>query len=153
MTTTTQDGSILVPAYLLEDSATEDEPEQYEYEWSPKVEKERTIGVQNALKKHLIGSLLQNATLTSEEPYVYSEHKIDPDAQLAYCVPYIEELKRLNKVYPVQATVWPYIKSGRSAVLIGNTDFYPHLLYMPPILNLIMVSVEFTERFIIDFHS
>lgn len=144
MTTTTCDDSIVVPSYLLEDSATEDEPEQYEYEWSPKVEKQRMSDVQNALKKQVIHSLLQNATLTNEEPYVYSELKCDdrPDGQLSYCASYAEELKQLDKVYPIQATVWPYIKSGRSSILIGDTDFYPHLLYMPPILNLVMVSVS-----------
>lgn len=135
-------GSIVVPSYMMEDSATEDEPEQYEYEWSPKVEKERMIGVQNALRKQLIGRLLQNATLTSEKPYVYSERTCEPDDSLPYCVSYVEELKRLNKVFPVQATVWPYINSGRTSILIGNTDFYPHLLYLPPILNLVMVSIS-----------
>lgn len=131
-----------VHSYLLANSETEDEPEQYEYEWSPKIEKERAANVDNALKRQKIEPLLKNATLTEREPYVYSDLKNDPDNNLPYCTAYCDTLKQFNKMYPVQEMVWPYIRSGRSSILVGKTEFYPHLLYMPPILNLVKVSFD-----------
>ncbi|XP_055296420.1 putative ATP-dependent RNA helicase TDRD12 [Sitodiplosis mosellana] len=134
-----------VNSYLYENSETEDEPEQYEYEWSQRIEKERSINAENNLKSVMIEHLLRNATLSEQEPYVYSEQKNDPDKNLPYSASYSKALKRLNKEYPVQGIIWPYLKSGRSSILIGNTDFYPHLLYLPPIFNLVKMLEDLTK--------
>lgn len=129
-------------SYLLENSDTEDEPEQYEYKWSKEVEKERSINASNAIKRKMIDNLLRMATLMKKEPFVYSKLINEPDDNLPYCTSYIDTLKELDKMYPAQKTIWPYINSGRSSILIGNTYFYPHLLYLPPILNMIKVTVN-----------
>lgn len=133
-----------VPSYLLESSDTEDEPELYEYKYSGhKTTQNRSNAAQNAWKKQCFDALLENATLTECEPFLYSEQiMIEPDKRLVNCAEYNESLQRLNKEYPVQEKIWPHISMGRSAILIGNTDFYPHLLYMPAICNMVKVILE-----------
>lgn len=129
-----------VHSYLLENSETEDEPEQFEYKWTKEIELKRSLDAANSLKKKIINHLLQRATLYKIEPFVYSTVKFEPDERLQYCESFIEALNDHNKLYPVQEIIWPYIKSGRPSILIGKTDFYPHLLYLPPILNLVKVN-------------
>lgn len=129
-----------VHSYLLENSDTEDEPEQFEYEWSEEIELKRSLDAASSLKKKMINYLLQRATLSETKPFVYSAVEFKPDERLQYCESFIDALNDHNKLYPVQETIWPYIRLGRPSILIGKTDFYPHLLYLPPILNMIEVT-------------
>lgn len=140
-----------VHSYLMETSETEEEPEQYEYKWTKELELKRSIDATNALKKKMINYLLQRANLSEIEPFVYSAVKFDPDERLQYCVSFTDALNDHKKLYPVQKTIWPYIKLGRPTILIGKTDFYPHLLYLPPILNLVKVNLNNLKFQIKDF--
>lgn len=141
--TTTSTSSIntsAVPSYLYESSGTEVDPNQYEYKWSSEIERERSFDAGIAVKNQMIENLLRNATLTEQDTYVYSKDPKNPDKYLSYCMQYSYALKNHQKMYPVQGAVWPYLKSGHSSILIGNTDFYPHLLYLPPIFDLVQAS-------------
>lgn len=50
-----------------------------------------------------------------------------------------EAFARLDKAYPIQKTVWPFIWNKISTILIGCTEFYPQLLYLPVVCGLIQV--------------
>lgn len=131
-----------VPSYLLEDSATESDPDQYEYKWSENVSKQRAVEASTGLKTILINTLLKDATLTKTTPYVYS-YQWSHLYRSTICHQYMEALTRLTKVYPIQNAVWPYILQGRSTFLIGKTDYYPHLLYLPALVTLIKVMIDY----------
>lgn len=134
-----------IPSYMCENSETESEPEQYAYKWSERVEEERSNSAINAIKRQMMDSLLQNATLAENVQFLYGDQTKEPVDQLIDCEGYIETLQRLNKLYSVQNIIWPFILQGQTTILLGNTDYYPHLLYMPPILSLIKVVHDLIE--------
>lgn len=129
-----------IPSYYLEDSESEDDGKQYEYQWSPEKEKERQIDASNALKKQMIDALLKDAVLSANEPFTFCHEPNDILNEL-FCEDYFESLKEHNKLYPAQPLVWRYISIATSTILIGNTEYYPHLLYLPPIISMIRVKL------------
>lgn len=135
------DDSNSIPSYLNDSSDSEEEPDKFTYKWiSPQSTNDRTISTCEMLKQKWFDSLLIKASLNETAPYIYSDQMINSDEHLFHCKSYLETLKRLNKTYPAQKLVWPYISIRRSGILIGNTDYYPHLLYMPAICNMIEVT-------------
>lgn len=131
-----------LPSYLYDDSATEEDPEQYEFTAAElEQQKERS---RIKLRNEIFNSLLKNATLPNEKPFTYSKKPIPPrDWPYFYKEPN-EQLVLHKKMFPIQNEVWPYISDGRSAVLIGNTTNYPKLLYLPPICDAIKVVFKDT---------
>lgn len=127
-----------VYSYLYEDSATEEEPEQYEYSYDDSLE--RSLKANKSFRLQVIESLLKDARIfTENEPCVYSKTPLSRSDQLLNCQIANESMHGLIKIDPIQSMVWTSIASGMSAVLIGNTTYYPHLLYLPAICDMIQV--------------
>lgn len=42
----------------------------------------------------------------------------------------------------MQLYIWPYITNGQSVILIGQTEYYPHLVYLPAICDNIKVRAQ-----------
>lgn len=113
---------------------SEEDPDanQYAFEDSAKRADEVNISV----RQQMIETLLKDANLYENEPTTNCYNQFD---NLASCEVADENLTRLNKIYPIQKAVWPHILNRKSAILVGNTDYYPHLLYLPPVCHLIKV--------------
>lgn len=99
----------------------------------------RTEEVNVSIPQQMIETLLKNAYVYAKEPIV---NAIDAPGATASCKVADETLTRLRKVYPIQKSVWPHILNKRSVVLVGNTDYYPHLVYLPPICDMIKVILS-----------
>ncbi|XP_031625285.1 uncharacterized protein LOC116341975 [Contarinia nasturtii] len=125
-----------IPSYLYADSATESEPEQYEFQFSANIDKQRSIDAANELRFKFMNFLLENATLAPVQHYVDSYEFLNSHDRSTVCKEYRDILEQLNKV-TVQRSIWPYILQDRTTILIGNTDYYPHLLYLPALITLI----------------
>lgn len=91
-----------------------------------------------SIPQQMIETLLKNAELYAKEPIT---NGIDAPGTTVACKMANETLTRLSKVYPIQKSVWPHILNKRSVVLVGNTDYYPHLVYLPPICDMIKVML------------
>lgn len=128
-----------IPAYMLQDSESEDDGKQYEYQWSPEKERERSIEASQVLKTQMIEALLKDAALPTREPFTFC--RPDNISSELLCEDYLETLLQHNKLYPAQGSVWEYIAIATPTILIGNTDYYPHLLYLPPIISMIRVKL------------
>lgn len=115
---------------------SEEDPDanQYAYEDFAKRDEEVNISV----RQQMIDTLLKDAKLYEIEPITNCINQFDSQAS---CDVVDENLKRLNKIYPIQKSVWPHILNKRSVVLVGNTDYYPHLVYLPPICDMIKVML------------
>lgn len=129
-----------LPSYLYEDSATEEEPEQYEHTAAELEQRRQQTRIM--VRNEIFNSLLKNATLPNEKPFTYSKKPIPPEDEPYFYKELNEQLIRHKKMFPIQNEVWPYISVGRSTVLIGNTTYYPRLLYLPPICDAIKVVFE-----------
>lgn len=118
-------------------SDSEEEPELYEYsaEKYDEMEKKTDDNIMKIRLQHL----LKDAKLSEREPTTYSINPIEPFEQPASCDFIDEVLSRPNESYSLPRTVRPYITNGRSIILIGEADFYPHLLYLPPICAVVEV--------------
>lgn len=130
-----------IPSYLIKNGyASEADPDANKFKFEDT--KKRDVEVQIELRQKLVESLLENAKLCTKEPITsHSDHQLDG---MVSCELADDTLTRLDKVYPIQKSVWPHILSRRSVILVGNTDFYPHLMYLPPICD--MIKVMFSTR-------
>lgn len=114
------------------DSEKDVNANQYKFEDSAKREEEMNI----SLRKQMIGTLLSDAKLYEGEPITNCTKQVDSQVP---CEIADGNLKALNKIHPIQKSVWPHILNKKSAILMGNTDYYPHLLYLPVICDMIKV--------------
>lgn len=124
-------------SYLYNEYAcgSEEDPDAHQYTQIEFLRREHEV--QLSIRQQMIETLLKNATLSEKEPIT---NQIDePDQSMVSCGIAVESLIRLDKIYPIQKSVWPHILNKRSVILLGNTDFYPHLLYLPPVCDLIKV--------------
>lgn len=125
-----------MPSYLWEPSDSEPDADQYQ-EFIGEVEKGRNVGLEE-LKQQAIKGLLHDAKLFDSEPITNNNEKFDR----------IESCKvadhTLDKMYPIQNYVWPHILNNESAILIGDTEFYAHLLYLPAICGFVEVIPKIT---------
>lgn len=119
---------------------SEDEPDAntYKYEDSKKRDEEYDISI----RRRMIESILESAKLCEHLPITNCFDQSN-EFQIS-CEIGDETLTRLNQIYPIQKLVWPHILNKRSTILIGNTDYYPHLLYLPAVCDLIKVIYVFT---------
>lgn len=94
--------------------------------------------------QNLTENLLEDARLYVKVPFTNKSGSLNT---LASCNDFyaIKELTRLNKIFPIQKTVWPYILNGDSSILIGNTQCYPQLLYLPIVCGLIKVISQWIQ--------
>lgn len=113
---------------------SEEDPNANQYKFEDTVKRDEEVKL--SVRQQMIETLLKDAKLHEKEPITNCLNEIDEQAS---CAVADESLKRLNKIYPVQKSVWPHILSKRSAILIGNTEYYPHLLYLPALCDLIKV--------------
>lgn len=124
-----------IDSYLIKaghDSEEDVNANQYKFEDSAK----RGEEVNTSLRQQMIGTLLNDAKLYEGEPITNCTKQVDSPVS---CEIADGNLKALNKIYPIQKSVWPHIFNKKSAILMGNTDYYPHLLYLPVICDMIKV--------------
>lgn len=121
---------------------SEEDPNANQYKFEDTVKRDEEVNL--SVTQQMIETLLKDAKLCEKEPITYCINQIDDPAS---CKVADESLIRLNKIYPVQKCVWPHISSKRSAILIGNTEYYPHLLYLPAVCDLIKVLSIFKFKF------
>lgn len=114
---------------------SEEDPNANQYKFEDSVKRDEEVNF--SLRQQMIATLLKDANLYGSEPITNCKKQID--AQVS-CAVADESLNSLKKIYPIQRSVWPHILKKRSAILIGNTDYYPHLLYLPAICELINVK-------------
>lgn len=128
-----------IPSYMIKagyDSEEDSNANQYRFEDVVKRDKEVKLSVM----QQMIETILKDAKLSEKEPISNGIDQINSEAS---CAVADESLKRLNKIYPAQQLAWPHILSKRSTILVGNTDYYPHLLYLPAVCELIKVWCNF----------
>lgn len=132
---------------------SEDEPDAYQATFEELHQRDDEI--KRFKHQQMIEALLENAKLAETEPI---KNFIDQsDGRQVSCKVADDHLVRLKKTYPMQKSVWPHILNGKSIILIGNTDYYPHLVYLPPVCDLIKVKflllneVYFIFRFFIHY--
>lgn len=126
-----------IPSYLVKEYGygSEEDPDAHQYTYNEFVKRGDEVNV--SIRQQMIETLLKNATLYEKEPIT---NQIDqPNQSMVSCKVADECLSRLKKIYPMQKSVWSHILSKRSVILLGNTDYYPQLLYLPPVCDLIKV--------------
>lgn len=126
-----------IPSYLIKQYGygSEEDPDANQYAYEDIVKRDEEVAV--SVRQQMIETLLKDAKLCEKEPITNGNNQFDSQAT---CKVAEESLTRLNKIYPIQKSVWPHILNKKSAILIGNTDYYPHLLYLPAICDLIKVG-------------
>lgn len=87
----------------------------------------------------VIDKLLENAKLSDKEPITNRSDGLMQFDMHACCKTADEAFARQGKTFPIQQIVWPFIRNKTSTILIGNTEFYPQLLYLPVVCGLIQV--------------
>lgn len=124
------------------DAPTEFEEDLKQNEYSPTEFAKLGEIVSNSGKRELIETLLKDAKLSDNEPIsYYTGDAANLRKDQVSCKVADDHLMRLNKTYPIQTSVWQHIFNESSTILIGsNIDYYPHLLYLPPICDLIQVK-------------
>lgn len=116
----------------LADSEEDPDENQYNEEAFKKRDEETNI----LIRQQMLDMLLKDAKLCENEPITNFTDQFNSQASSEIAN---ETLIRLNKIYPIQKLAWPHILNGKSAILLGNTDYYPHLLYLPALCHLIEV--------------
>lgn len=120
--------------------ASEVDPDANKFKFEDAAKRDEEVQIR--LRQKHVESLLENAKIYTKEPITsHIDHQLDG---MVSCDLADDTLTRLDKVYPIQKSVWPHILSRRSVILVGNTDFYPHLMYLPPICD--MIKVIFSTR-------
>lgn len=131
-----------VPSYLYDSADSEEEPEKYQYTEEGFEKRDREVML--SIQQTKTDKLLSDAKLYDNEPITNINIGSEPTEPLVTCELADKALARSNKVYPIQRTVWPHILRGSSAILVGDTEYYPHLLYLPAVCGLI--EVRFNGR-------
>lgn len=119
---------------------SEEDPDANQYTFEEIVKRDEEVNI--SIRQQMIDTLLKDAKLYEKEPIT---NCINPFDSQATCEVANEYLTRLNKIYPIQKSVWPHILNEKSAILIGNTNYYPHLLYLPAICDLIKVIYFYSK--------
>lgn len=121
-------------SYMIKDGYASEEDDANNHTEKELAQRDNEVNV--SITQSWIENILQNAELYAKEPIT---NNIDPPAAQLSCKVNDQILNRLNKVYPMQKSVWPFILNKQSVILIGNTDYYPHLVYLPAICDLLKV--------------
>lgn len=122
---------------MCDPNESEDEPEKHQY--TEEEFKNREVLAKISVQQNMTDHLLMNAKLFDEEPFTKVIDNFEPSDGLISCETADKSFARLNKSYPIQKKVWPYISNGCSTILVGDTEFYPHLLYLPIVCGQIEV--------------
>lgn len=128
-----------IPSYLVKQYGYGSEEDPDAHQCTPEEFVKRDEEVNISVRQQMIERLLMNAKLYEKEPI--TSHNDQSDQGKVSCKVADETLTRLNQVNPIQKSVWPHILNNRSVILIGNTDYYPHLLYLPPVCELVKVDI------------
>lgn len=129
-----------IPSYMIRDGYPSEEDNANNCTTEQLAKRDDEVNV--SIPQQMIETLLKNAELCAKEPIT---NGIVPPAAMVQRKVADEALTRLGKVYPIQKSVWPHILNEQSVILVGSTDYYPHLVYLPPICDMIKVMF-FTQN-------
>lgn len=116
--------------------ASEEDPDAHQCTIEEFAKRDEEVNI--SIRHQMIERLLQNAKLFEKEPI--TNRNDESDSMILAEMPE-ETLKLFNKKHPIQKSVWSEILNKKSVILVGCTDYYPHLIYLPPICGMIKVNI------------